>query len=563
MQGNGSSVRNGFRVVVTATGRACMRITRVGAGVCLLLLVAGCQFDHDPHVNLDIEVQRPESAVVIISADGVTVDVMDELLASSDLPNLQWMIDHGVRVRTAISGYPTITYAQFTSLMTGQYAGHHGILGNKWFDRYQLVVYSYNTTETYRDVDRHFRALTLYERMPEQMTVSIQNPVRRGVTRTIDNWATGGIRWFFQQYHAFDSLMPTQFELIGHLANETGRWPVLVHAYHPATDEIGHRWGSDSQEYRDSLRNLDRQVGRIRAAVESAGMTDRTYFVFVSDHGFVDVTGDQHFDVNRWLTDVQGLRVTEEVCADEWFENRYRHFLPYDAVLVNGGNRRIALHLRGEGGWFHRPTPAQVQRIVLPDPETGEGGLAGQAGVGVAAYPVERGETTAVIEMASRVGRSRVHRRIDGDRPLYRYEPIDADALGDWADDSLSAFIQAGWHDSAEWLAATIDTPYPDVVVQMAEMFDSPRAGDVALFADTAWDFGGSNGGGHGGITRADMRIPMIFVGPDLPAGKTISHARLVDVAPTVLRLLAPEVRDVPADEFDGMDRAAELRKSG
>ena len=35
----------------------------------------------------------------------------------------------------AMSGLPTVTLANHTSILTGRYPGHHGILHNAWFDR--------------------------------------------------------------------------------------------------------------------------------------------------------------------------------------------------------------------------------------------------------------------------------------------------------------------------------------------------------------------------------------------------------------------------------------------
>ncbi|UCG15523.1 MAG: alkaline phosphatase family protein [Phycisphaerales bacterium] len=502
---------------------------------------------------------RPDASVVLITVDGLNIATVDAMLAESALPNVQWMIDNGVRVRQAVSGYPTITYAQFTSIMTGLFAGHHGILGNKWFDRYSLTFRDYNTIATYRSVNQDFLAPTLYERLHEQMTVNIQSAIHRGVTRTIDNWMSGGVWWFFGKFQELDSIMPTRFEVISDLANETGRWPVLIHAYHPAVDEIGHRRGPDSPQYRRAVRNADRQIGRIRQAVASAGMTDRTCFVLLSDHGFEPVPWENCFDLARWLRREHGLKVTNSAYDSELLEDRHRHFNQYDAVVIAGGNRRAVIHLRGPAGWFDLPTRDQVDRLLHSDSQGGRASLVEQTGIQLAARRIEAPADSSVVELVSRHGVSRVTRRGEGDDKRYRYDVVDTDALGDWADDTLQAFIADGWHDSAQWLAATIDSPYPDLVVQIAEMFDSARAGDIALFSPDGWDFASHDRGGHGGVTRSDMLVPMIFVGPRLPKGRTIPVARLVDVAPTILHLIRGDEAQNPEPAFDGIDLTPQL----
>ena len=154
---------------------------------------------------------------------------------------------------------------------------------------------------TYRRVGDDYTCPTLFERLAPACSVSIQCPNRRGATRTIDNWASSGIRWFFGNLEAVDSLIPLRMSLVAKQANEWGRWPVLIHAYLPGMDEIGHRYGPDSPQYRRAAVNVDRQVGLLLGAVQAAGMRDRTFFVFLSAHGQTSVPPDRFLDLARYL----------------------------------------------------------------------------------------------------------------------------------------------------------------------------------------------------------------------------------------------------------------------
>ena len=58
------------------------------------------------------------------------------------------------------------------------------------------------------------------------------------------------------------------------------------------------------------------------------------------------------------------------------------------------------------------------------------------------------------------------------------------------------------------------------------------------------------------------MRIPMVFAGPDLPAGGRIETARIVDIAPTVVEWLAGADRLATLREIDGISLLTELRKA-
>ena len=518
---------------------------------CSLVWAMGCATAPAARMQLDPGLKRPAAAVMLISVDGFGADKFDEFLAAGDLPNIRrLLVDAGVRVRRAVASHPTITYANFTTILTGRYAGHHGILGNKWFDRYALIYRDYATMATYRWVGDDYLATTLFELVKPGCSVSIQCPNRRGATRTIDNWASSGIRWFFGALRAVDQLIPLRMLLIAEQANAWGQWPVLIHAYMPAVDETGHRHGADSPQYREAAINADRQVGLLVEAVEAAGMLDRTYFVFVSDHGHVPVPPERFCDVAGHLRRELGLKIQDRPSGITPLARRRRHYAGIDAVLIVGGDRRAVIHLPGRDGWHQRPDFARVEALLGATDRGGQP-LWMHPAVELALVPRRDSDGSRTIEVYSRHGHSRLSRRGAGVAAEYGYEKVTGDAL--------AGAVEAGWHDAEIWLALTADGPYPGLLVQIVELFDSPRAGDVMLVAAPGWDFAPGCHGGHGSVCATDVLVPMVFAGPGLPAGAMIDNARLVDVAPTILGLLAGHNGLPDGAAFDGVDRSAAL----
>jgi len=103
-------------------------------------------------------------------------------------------------------------------------------------------------------------------------------------------------------------------------------------------------------------------------------------------------------------------------------------------------------------------------------------------------------------------------------------------------------------HTAQEWLKATADTEYPDLVPQIMAYFDAPRAGDILVFAAPGWDFHNRNKAGHGGVRPGERFTVMLLAGPGVPHERRTAPVRSVDLAPTLLDLLG---RPVPAD-LDG-----------
>ncbi len=470
---------------------------------------------------------RPETAVVLITADGLAEPVMDDLLAAGELPHIARLIENGVRVHRAIDSLPSLTYPNLATILTGCRPSRHGILGNQWFDRDTLVFRDYTTTRTYRDADNDIRVPTVYELLGDEFTVSIQCAVRRGVSRTIDNWATSGIRWFFGGFEATDQLIPWRFDLIAEEVNRRGCWPVLVHAYFPGVDEIGHRYGGDSPPYRAAVRNLDHQIGLIQEAVARTGMADRTCTILVADHNHTPVPPANWFDVARWLRDTAHLRVRTTPAPGETLTEREKTYRKVDAVVVVGGDRIAAIQLQGPGGWHERPTPRQLEAVLGSGPTS----LWAHQAVDWVAVPDESQNGRRVVDLYSRRGRGQLERRRADDGYHYGYTALEGDPL-DWG---------------------------PGQVEELVELFNTPRAGDIALFATPGWDFAAGNRGGHGGLGESDTRVPMIFSGTMVNHTVKLEAARLVDVTPTILGLLAKSPANGAA-HFDGTDWSGVLR---
>ena len=301
-----------------------------------IISLGGCIVHNRPlKTDLAPNVHVPPTSAILFFIDGVGNDMFDERLAAGDLPNIRkHILDRGLRYRRTLTCMPSITYAATTTILTGQDPGRHGIVGNRWFDPCSLRFRAYGYIKTYRTAQDDFIAPTIFERLHDQFTVSIQVATRRGVTREIDNWATSGINWFFGYYENVDKLTAMRFELIADMANRTGRWPRFILAYMPSCDEVSHRIGMHSPRYRDAIRHADAQVGRICEGLRRAGVYDQTMLVFLTDHGQAPIDDAGHLDAARYLEEHFGMRVTAEPFDEPAYLDRFEHFDKYDVVAV-------------------------------------------------------------------------------------------------------------------------------------------------------------------------------------------------------------------------------------
>lgn len=527
-------------------------MSRKAASRILVLLcgmVGGCDANRALHLQLNADVVRPPLSAVVFFADGMDRKRFDGLLADGLLPNIERrFVQGGVRVRHAVVSLPPITYPNSVSLLTGQFPGHHGILGNVWFDRHSLECRDYIRASTYRTVDEHFQAPTIYEILADQFTVSVQFHTRRGVSQTIDNVLLTGVHWVTHKFNKVDRNVGAEIETVAKFANSRRRWPTLITNYSPGLDEVGHRYGPDSDRYQHAMVTIDKQVGRVTDALEREGLLRQSYLVLLTDHGHVPTAHDRVYDLVGWLRNVCGHKVHEGPIDKRDFNARLRFLEKYSVVAINGAYRRLVIHLRGPGGWDQPATSEQIDGVIHPS--------------GTAIY-----DLPGVDLVCKRSGEGRV--RVFSGRGVFDVERFDqqyrivdyaSDPLGYRDNNDLSSFIDSGWHSSREWLAATAASGYPDFVPQIVEMFDTHRAGDIVVFSATDWAFSERERGGHGSCVAADMQVPLFFAGPDLPAGGQIDCARNVDVMPTLLELLNMHDRLAQVPGIDGVSIAGQLR---
>ena len=82
-------------------------------------------------VVLSAQSARPANPILIlVSFDGWRYDYIDRLPA----PNLRALAARGARAKAMIPSFPTLTFPNHYTIVTGLYPAHHGIVANVMTD---------------------------------------------------------------------------------------------------------------------------------------------------------------------------------------------------------------------------------------------------------------------------------------------------------------------------------------------------------------------------------------------------------------------------------------------
>jgi predicted AlkP superfamily pyrophosphatase or phosphodiesterase len=225
----------------------------------------------------------------------------------------------------AIAGLPTVTLANHTSILTGAYPGHHGILNNAWYDRATQQQIITNSPATWHVAMDNINPGTdsihsaVLRTWPDEFTASVNEPCdvdapystfgffRRGENPGIPPSADG-LPHVTERF-VRPSKDYSWSSVVDHMAIEqaVGIWdghyrdqsyprPRFMWVNFTLTDAAMHEGGPHSEMAAASVRDSDARIGEVMAAVERAGVFDETAFVLVADHGMEEndptCTGD-------------------------------------------------------------------------------------------------------------------------------------------------------------------------------------------------------------------------------------------------------------------------------
>lgn len=251
---------------------------------------------------------KPQKRVLVISIDGLDTRYLhDADKLGVKIPTLRRLMSNGVTAKGMRSVYPSITYPNHTTLVTGALPAKHGIFGNNVFE-------SPSGEKTGAGIwfAKDIKADTLWDAAKRNglTTGLVSYPVAGGAGdwNVPEIWKPGeGIesakqairenavpKEFVEEVEAkFPNLYEnysedegddTRTKFAEYIITEKKPNLMLVHLFD--LDHLEHDFGPFTPESFTILEKVDGYVARLLAAYERAGMLDETTVFITSDHGF-------------------------------------------------------------------------------------------------------------------------------------------------------------------------------------------------------------------------------------------------------------------------------------
>jgi len=277
--------------------------------------------------------------VVMVSLDGYRHDYTKKY----NPPNLTALAENGVQAQSLKPSFPSLTFPNHYTLVTGLVPSHHGIVGNFFYDK--------SRKESYAMIDgKQVRDGTWYGGVPLWRAASL-NGILSATLYWVGSEAeiAGGKADYVQPWSPPLDHTQRVDKVIEWLSLPTEKRPHYVTLYFSAVDSAGHTGSPDSQQVEKAIMDVDKAIGKLRDFARTANPPVNV--VIVSDHGMMTLEEKKYINLYEMM-DLSGFIVEERGAVSQLYSD--------DPTLIQKTLTEIN-QIAGVKAYLRKDVPAKLQ----------------------------------------------------------------------------------------------------------------------------------------------------------------------------------------------------------
>ena len=229
--------------------------------------------------------------VLMISFDGFRYDYTQYV----STPNFDSIEAKGVKAKSLIPVFPSLTFPNHYSIATGSYSGNHNIIANHFYDKFLDSRYSMYDSESVSNGN-------FYSSEPIWVTAE-RNSYKSATFFWIGSEAEiNGYRpSIYKKYNPNVTYTARVDSVFKWLSLDFEKRPSLVMLYFNEPDRSGHIYGSSHSNTFSMVTKMDSILGYIEKNISKLDIKDSLDVIIVSDHGMVDVSVDKTILIDNYI----------------------------------------------------------------------------------------------------------------------------------------------------------------------------------------------------------------------------------------------------------------------
>ncbi len=221
--------------------------------------------------------QQQKPYVILISADGFRYDYAQKYQAK----HLLALSAGGVQAEGMIPSYPSLTFPNHYTLVTGLYPAHHGLVNNSFYDKKRDGRYSMSAKDKVQDS-------SWYGGTPLWVLAEQQQMLAASFFWVGSEAAVKGVRPTYSYDFTEKFPMADRIEVVKEwLDLPEEKRPHLITFYISEPDHSGHDHGPEGEEAAAAVKMVDDALFQLTEVVKRSGLP--VNFIFLSDHGMTAV----------------------------------------------------------------------------------------------------------------------------------------------------------------------------------------------------------------------------------------------------------------------------------
>jgi len=251
----------------------------------ILLWFSGCEQSDE---NGDDRVP-----VILLSLDGFRWDY----IGRTETPNFDYLIEHGVVAESLIPVFPTFTFPNHLSIITGLYPENHGIISNTMYD---------STFDAWYWIGEGSAAVTesrWYEGEPFWVTAEKQGLITATYFWPGSEAVINGEQPTYWYPYSGSVTNETIIDQILHwLDQPKEQRPSFITGYLNDANYWGHRLGPETSAMDTVIQGLDKDIGRLISGLTDRELIGQVNIIITSDHGMTSISRDRMIFLDDYIS---------------------------------------------------------------------------------------------------------------------------------------------------------------------------------------------------------------------------------------------------------------------
>ena len=295
--------------------------------------------------------QQQKPYVILISIDGFRWDLADKYQAK----NLIKLRETGVKADYLKPSFPSLTFPNHYSIVTGLYPSHHGVVDNTFYDKTTDVLF--RRSDKKMAVDS-----TWYKGKPLWVLAEQQKMLSAIFYWPGSEISMDGIRPTY--YYNYDEIIPIERRI-----NVVKNWlqlpeekrPHFIGLYFPQVDKAAHKYSVASEQTKEAVQLVDEAIGKI---VENAKATSLAVnFIVLSDHGMTTVDQSNTIGLPKEI-DLNQFKVPAGTALLHLYANKKEYIKPtYKALKLGAKDYDVYLSKKIPKEWHYNKKEDRYNRI--------------------------------------------------------------------------------------------------------------------------------------------------------------------------------------------------------